>query len=151
MNNNFVNWVYTYDSIVTAPLVRYNYGESDLHTSNLPTISWSNSQLCSDKEHPLSEQYEDEEGNLVMRVALAGYPRENISVAYTDNILVIRASKVEDEHKSLSIAKRACSKDFVDSKGIWDFASLKAVYKDGLLTITAPKKKEKRPVMVVVE
>jgi HSP20 family molecular chaperone IbpA len=107
--------------------------------------------LCSDKEHPISEQYEDEKGNLVMRIALAGYPKDNISVTYADNILIVEASKVEDEHKSLSIAKRACKKEFTDSKGLWSYENLKAVYKDGLLTLKVPRKKEKTLVKVVIE
>lgn len=150
-NDISANWFYSYETVPTAPLIGNNIFDNFTGKNPSYTISWSNQSLCSDKEHPLSEQYEDEDGSLVMRIALAGYPKENISVDFADNILIVKADKVEDEHKSLSIAKRACTKEFIDSKGVWDFNETKAVYKDGLLTLRIPKKKEKRPVKVSIE
>ena len=107
--------------------------------------------LWVDQEYPKSEQYEDDKGNLVMRVALAGYPKKNISIEYADNILHIKAAKIEDEHKSLCIAKRAFTKEFVDSKGMWDYSKMKVTYIDGLLTLVIPRKKEKKLVRVEIE
>lgn len=92
---------------------------------------------------PKIDQYEDKSGNLVIKMPLAGYGKDKLSVKYDDNTITIKADKIEGECTGGCIAQRAFTKQLVDSVGIWDLSKSKCSYKDGLLVLTIPKKKEK--------
>lgn len=81
--------------------------------------------------------------------ALAGYPREALSVEAYGNGLKIVGQKVEGEETGF--AQRAFTKDFTDSNNVWDFNKSEVSYKDGMLKIVAPKREELKPTTLTIK
>lgn len=92
------------------------------------------------KEFPKSDQYVDDDGNLQIKFALAGYPKENLHVDASDELLQVSADKVEGDYGSF--ARRAFKRSFANPKGHWNFIKAEISYQDGMLTITVKPKPE---------
>ena len=103
-------------------------------------------------EHPRYEESMDKDGNKILKFALAGYPRKNISIEATVNKLKIKSDKVSDEDENKHwIARRAFTKEFYDSTGTWDLAATTAIYEDGLLIVTIPPRQECKPKLIEIK
>lgn len=80
------------------------------------------------------------ENEVTITFALAGYPREALTVEASGNSLKVIGQKVEGEETGF--AQRAFTKDFHDANHVWDFNKSTVSYKDGMLKIVAPKRDE---------
>lgn len=106
-----------------------------------------------EKEYPPYDIYYEDDGSCVLEVALAGYPKENVSVKTEMNNLIISATKVEEKEKKgfSRMAKRAFTKSFKDPYGKFDLSKIKAVLKDGVLKVVVPAKEDATPKSVEIE
>ena len=89
------------------------------------------------KGHPRGDMYVNKEGNLVVALTLAGYSKEQLSVAVEDEKLVISATKIDDGDEG-AFAKRAFKKEFTDYAHRWALSQASVSYKDGLLKVVVP-------------
>lgn len=97
-------------------------------------------RICRNTGFPKNENEVDEDGNLVMRYALAGYPKENLHVEASPERLVVRADKTD---KNIGgFAGRSFQNVYSNPKGHWDFTATDISYKDGMLTLKIPPKEE---------
>ena len=88
--------------------------------------------------YPKYEQYIDGD-TLVMRFALAGVPKDAISVEANETEIIVKSDKVNKDEKS-QFASRSFVKEFRDVTGRWDFYKADVEYINGMLTIRIPPK-----------
>ncbi|GBD03628.1 Spore protein SP21 [bacterium HR19] len=104
--------------------------------------------------YPSLEVLEDD-NNIIIRAEVPGLTQKDISVDIQDNVLTIKGEKkVEEEFakKNVHISERRYGK-FIRRFSLPDYVEpdkAKAKLKDGVLTITIPKKEEKKPKSVSV-
>ncbi len=94
-----------------------------------------------------AEIWEDDE-NLYVEIEMPGLKGEDVNVSYENSILRVEGEKKEPERKGeVRLSERRYGK-FVRTfhlPNIIDADSIKASYKDGVLTITCAKKPETKP------
>ncbi len=88
-------------------------------------------------------------GEVIIEVELPGVRKEDIDVAIVKNTLTLRALKlecVEEEKVNYVCMERAFGKVFraIDLPCPVDTARIKAVYRNGILTISIPRVDDKR-------
>lgn len=99
--------------------------------------------------YPPSNVYITAEKQLIFEFALAGFAEKNISLEFQGDYLVLSASvESEEPDKEVRYFKRRLKlKSFKDQKYYvpadkYDQEKVNAVFKNGLLTITVPPKKD---------
>lgn len=92
-----------------------------------------------------------ENGNAVIELALAGYPKESLSVRVEENNLIVSADKVSDVEndpadtsKGRSLSRRAFTRTFSNFTNEWDLEAATVEYSNGLLRIEVPKIKPEK-------
>jgi HSP20 family molecular chaperone IbpA len=114
----------------------------------------------------LTDIYNDEEGNQIIEMALAGFSKDQIDIEVLDNRIIIGSSikqnkeeQIQDMEEAFSalesefdnlpvstykrrIARRQFKKTFVDYDNQLDLENCEASFVDGLLRITIRKDKE---------
>lgn len=97
--------------------------------------------------------------NVIVEATVPGLTKEDISVEWCDNTLTISGGKEEKkelkekDYKRREITKKRFSRSFSVYESLYDCYNIKAEVKDGLLTITLPKKvvEEKKPEIKKIE
>jgi HSP20 family protein len=85
--------------------------------------------------------YEDKE-NTYVRAELPGATRDSINVEYIDGSLAIQASRKEktaDGETTVSLSRQVSIPDEIEADKV------SAVYENGILTVTLPRKEEAKP------
>lgn len=120
-----------------------------------PTIEWNETvdqffgrdRLYSNESFPITEQWVEQDENkktLIIRLALAGYKKELLSVNIIGNRLIITADKADHPNKTLKskIACRAFKNEFIDTENVWNLEQSDVNFIDGMLTLSIPEKKQ---------
>jgi HSP20 family molecular chaperone IbpA len=82
-----------------------------------------------------------EDNNLVIQFLVAGYSREDFSVYAQQDKITVEAQKAQKQ-KNSRFAGRAFKQSLQDPHGCWDFQSADITYKNGILKLVIPMKKE---------
>jgi len=105
--------------------------------------------------YPVTDIYNDENGNTVMEFALAGFSRSdlNVDVQPERRSITVSAtsSDASDSEASRRIARRNFQKTYVNYDDNLDISSASAVFENGLLTITVSKRPEVQPISINIE
>lgn len=111
-------------------------------------VSWNNIN----KGYPKYDQYNREDGSVVLEFNLAGYKPSELSVTVEDNSLTVRAQRNEekDERVLKSRTLQSFQKSFTADKNL-DLENLKASYEDGLLVVEIPSKEVAKPKVKQIE
>lgn len=89
----------------------------------------------------------EKDGLYNIEMDLPGFKKENINLDYKDGYLKVSAKNVVEENEDKKYIRRErsvseCTRDFyVDDI---DESSIKASFKDGILTISVPKEEDKK-------
>jgi len=95
----------------------------------------------SSNEYPVTKM-EEIDNNLIIQLALTGYPKENLSIEVQDDMLIIKGEEVTDDKNFF--ANHTFKRSWRDVYSAWAIKDSEAVYKNGILTITIPKKEESK-------
>ena len=105
--------------------------------------------------YPVTDIYNDENGNTVMEFALAGFSRSdlNVDVQPERRSITVSATSSDnlDSEASRRIAKRNFKKTYVNYDDNLDISNVSAIFENGLLTITVPKRPEIQPISINIE
>tara|TARA_B100000282_G_scaffold292589_1_gene266560 strand:+ start:346 stop:741 length:396 start_codon:yes stop_codon:yes gene_type:complete len=91
------------------------------------------------KSFPITDVYLDKEGNQIIEMALAGYPKDSISIEVRSNQITISSTGIKIGRES-NIARRAFQKTFIDYNTEMDLANAIAKFEHGLLKIVIKPK-----------
>lgn len=75
----------------------------------------------------------------IIEMEVAGFKKKDISINITDDILTVKG---ETERKE---RKRSFERSFTLDGSILNYDGIESTLKDGILTITLPKKEEQKP------
>jgi len=105
--------------------------------------------------YPVTDIYNDNSGNTVMEFALAGFSRSDLNVDIQPERRSITVSAISsdniDSENSRRIARRNFQKTYVNYDDNLDISSASAVFENGLLIITVPKRAEINPISINIE
>lgn len=93
-------------------------------------------------------------GDLILKLAVAGYDSENISLTAEDGHIIVegKAQTQNDEFKIVNKGiKGSAFKTKYPISSKFDLSKIKAVFKNGILTLTIPVAEEKKPRKVDIE
>jgi len=91
----------------------------------------------------------DDGDNLTIQFALAGYPRDALSIEVKGDVIKVRGDKVEDEGNLF--ASRAFTWERRDVQGQWALEKADVKYENGALTLSIPKKDEKKAKLLTIQ
>jgi molecular chaperone IbpA len=104
--------------------------------------------------YPVTDIYNDENGNTIMEFALAGFSRSDLNVDIQPerrSITVSAASSDNsDTESSRRIARRNFQKTYVNYDDNLDISNASAIFENGLLTITVPQRAEIQPISIKI-
>ena len=104
--------------------------------------------------YPVADIYRHDGGDTVMEFALAGFNKNELSVAIQPedrSITVTATSNVDDEKDdSRRIARRSFRKTFVNYDNNLDLSKAEANFENGLLTVRVPARDEVPPVEIKI-
>lgn len=107
-------------------------------TANINTIPQS-------KGFPKYDQYNKDDGSVVLEFALAGYKASELSVSVDGLSLIVSAVKAQNqqdgEQKIQGRSSKSFERVFTAGENL-NLENIKASYEDGLLTIEIPPKME---------
>lgn len=83
---------------------------------------------------------DNENEQLIIQLALAGYPKDALTIEVADNVITVKANKIENSDHLF--AGRAFTWSRYDANNIWDFDNSEVKYEDGMLTIKTLKREK---------
>ena len=103
--------------------------------------------------YPVTDIFQDESGNQVIEMALAGFSKENIKVEVKDNSITImcESKTKEGDVSNRKIATRAFSKTFVDYNNKLDLMAADVKFENGLLSVILPPLPENKPKLIEIK
>lgn len=104
--------------------------------------------------YPASDLYNDEKGNSVIELALAGFTKEQLTIEVRENTLTVVGESSGDKSPNGAysrIARRSFQKQFTDYKNQLDLKSSEITFENGLLKIVIPQIKEKQPLLLKIK
>jgi len=91
--------------------------------------------------YPVSDIYDDSDGNTVLEFALAGFSKEELTVKVNPEMRRITVKgELGDGAGNRKIAKRSFQKTYVNYDSMLDLSNVSAKYENGLLRVTIPTK-----------
>ena len=102
--------------------------------------------------YPLTDIYQDEDGNQIIEMALAGFRKGDLIIETKENTVTISSERQSgDEDNNRRIARRGFKKTFVDYGNKLDFEKASASFENGLLMVKIPQRAEKRSTLVDIK
>ena len=105
--------------------------------------------------YPLTDIYQDEDGNQIIEMALAGFNKDDIEIELADSELTVRSKKREDSNKDVNlihqgISHRSFNRKFTLSEEI---LVKNAEMKNGMLIIKLEKfiPENKKPKLISIK
>ena len=131
---------------VPAVLGRTVFNEifNDLFQDPMPYVHNST------RGYPLTDIYQEENGNQVIEAALAGFSKEELIIETKENTITI-GCETASEDNNRRIAKRSFKKTFVDYHNKLDFKKSEASFENGLLRIVIPQLAEKKTSFIKIK
>ena len=102
------------------------------------------------KSFPITDLYRDEDKNQIIEMALAGYPKESITIEVKSNQITISSNGIKTDRES-SIARRGFQKTFIDYNNEMDLLKAKATFTHGLLKIIISPKVTHKQTLINIE
>ena len=107
------------------------------------------------RRFPFTDIAYDEDKNVYIDIAMAGYPKEFITIKYENCILTIEASSVQTESKDLKYIQKRISSDSINKKftfaKMYRDADVSATMNNGILSIKVmPKDIKDEPKFVKI-
>jgi len=120
-------------------------------------FDWDTNNYAAENTSLPSVNIIENEDNFVVEVAAPGMSKDDFHIEVKDNVLNIKSEKkVENEEKDENFLRREFSyssfqRSFNLNKDVVDQDSIKANYKDGILSLTLAKKEEakEKPARVI--
>jgi HSP20 family protein len=103
-----------------------------------------------------SVDYDEDENNVMIKADLPGIDKKNIDVHVQDGVLTIKGERKEEE-KSKKHGARVTERYYgsfyrqISLPTAVDETKVAAEYKDGVLSLTLPKKEEAKPKQIKVD
>jgi len=93
---------------------------------------------------------DEETKDLTFRFAVAGYPKEAISISFEDSSLILNLDKIETSQDGKSIIQKSIKSSSSRTKypipySKYDIDNSEAKYENGILEVFIPAKAEMRP------
>jgi molecular chaperone IbpA len=105
--------------------------------------------------YPVTDIYNDENGNTIMEFALAGFSRSdlNVDIQPERRSITVSANSSDnsDTESSRRIARRNFQKTYVNYDDNLDISNASAIFENGLLVITVPQRAEIQPISIKIE
>tara|TARA_B100000287_G_scaffold389113_2_gene398919 strand:+ start:393 stop:818 length:426 start_codon:yes stop_codon:yes gene_type:complete len=103
--------------------------------------------------YPVTDIYDDNDGNTIMEFALAGFTKEELSIEVRpeDSTITVKASSDSSSDLPKRIARRSFEKTYINYDSHLDLKSTMAEYKNGLLRVKVPPRAEAQSVKVDIE
>ena len=102
--------------------------------------------------YPVTDIYQNELGDQVIEMALAGFDKEDLGVEIIDNKITISArSEKPPDMTQRRIAKRSFTKTFVDYHNQLNMLKANAEFVNGLLRIIIPQHIENKTVQIEIK
>ena len=104
--------------------------------------------------YPLTDVYRDQDDNQIIEMALAGFSKDDLEIEVKENKISIshQAEPWKGEDRpTRRIARRSCSKTFVDYNNTLDLSKAQASFDNGLLVIKIPQIEEKQAVQIKIK
>lgn len=108
-----------------------------------------------DEGFPFHDIYEDETGDLLLEIAVAGYNKDNINIQVENGYLVIKGNNSNEEEKSKRkyFQKKISAKSF---EKVWKIPAKyndtpNAEFKDGILKIKFQLDEQKKPKLIEIK
>ena len=105
--------------------------------------------------YPVTDIYNDENGNTVMEFALAGFSRTdlNVDIQPERRSITVSANSSDnsDTESSRRIARRNFQKTYVNYDDNLDISNASAIFENGLLVITVPQRAEIQPISIKIQ
>jgi HSP20 family protein len=151
-----VGTMYNHVRVFPGSMIRGTVLEAFEEMWNLiePVSRFPEGLVCGD--FPPMNIMADKDDNLVIQMAIAGYPNDGVDLSYKDDYLTV---KLTPEEKSLDEYKvkmkgirssKAERKIAVPSKD-FNVAKAEATQKNGVLTIKIPRKEEAKPLAITIK
>lgn len=101
-------------------------------------------------EFPPTNIMADKDDNLIIQMSVAGYPDDGVDITYKDEYIVVTLTP--DEHllddynvKMQGLKNSKAQKKVFAPQKDFDVTAASAVTKNGIITITVPRKPEAKP------
>ena len=102
--------------------------------------------------YPLTDIYQDGDGNQIIEMALAGFKKSDLIVETKENTVTISSERQsEDKDNNRRIARRGFKKTFIDYNNKLDFKKVSASFEDGLMIVEIPQHTEEQPTFVDIK
>lgn len=104
--------------------------------------------------YPLTNLGRDEQGNLIIEIACAGFGLDDLSIQTEDNMIIVKGHKEESEKNIKYIQEHISAKEFVRKVymiPLYVGGNVSAMLKDGILTITVSPVEEKKPKEIAIK
>jgi len=105
--------------------------------------------------YPVTDIYNDENGNTIMEFALAGFSRSDLNVGIQPERRSITVSANCSDNSgtesSRRIARRNFQKTYVNYDDNLDISNASAIFENGLLIITVPQRAEIQPISIKID
>ena len=105
--------------------------------------------------YPVTDIYNDDNGNTIMEFALAGFSRSdlNVDIQPERRSITVSANSSDnsDTESSRRIARRNFQKTYVNYDDNLDISNASAIFENGLLVITVPQRAEIQPISIKIE
>ena len=103
--------------------------------------------------YPVADIYGTDDGDTVLEFALAGFSKSDLSIDVRPekNTITVSGNPEVKNGDTRRIARRSFVKSYVNYDSNLDIKSTTARFENGLLTITVPKKPERKPVAIKID
>lgn len=103
-----------------------------------------------------SVDYEEDENSVRIKADLPGIERKDLDISVQDGLLTIRGERKEEQkskHNGTKVTERYHGSFLrqITIPAAADESKIEAVYKDGVLSLTLPKKEEAKPKQIKIE
>lgn len=139
-------------------LIRRNNGDRPFYTGILDDLLNTGFTVFEDHRGVPALNIKEDDRELSLELRVPGMNKEDIRLDYNDGILTISGERNEekeekDKEKYLRREFSSCSfhRSFELPEDRYDVAKARAVYKDGILEVTLPKKEQKDKVSRQIE
>tara|TARA_Y100000385_G_C13035172_1_gene612635 strand:+ start:1002 stop:1499 length:498 start_codon:yes stop_codon:yes gene_type:complete len=104
--------------------------------------------------YPVADIYQNDDGSTCLELALAGFTKDDLSVAIQPEKRSITVSanmsNDDDTQSNRRIARRSFQKTYVNYDDNLDIAKAEANFENGLLTVSVPTRAEVQPVEIKI-
>lgn len=106
------------------------------------------------QRYPLTNIGRDNDKNLIVEIACAGFDKSELTIETEENMIVIKGHHVESENKVTYIQNHISTSDFtrkIYMVPLYVGGEISAAYKDGILTLVVKPNEERKPKQIEIK